>query len=146
MNSSQTKSIYQFLNSKRKLLRCNANIRFNRTCLKAAIVPKYAQIKIQTPNTAAKRTQEQAQTLRIKNEIKFLRKKTTTQHRTIPHAQSANNWCGNLPKKQFYANCQSPRVLPSSKSTWSIAAQSYIALRLASWQSIIDGQTERHRQ
>jgi hypothetical protein len=50
------------------------------------------------------------------------------------------------PTKQFYAKCQSPRVLPSSQSTWSIAAPSCIGSRPASRQSIIDRQTERHSQ
>jgi hypothetical protein len=35
------------------------------------IVPKYAQINITTQNAAAKKTRAQAQTLRIKNEIKY---------------------------------------------------------------------------
>jgi hypothetical protein len=39
------------------------------------IVPKYAQINITTNNAAAKKTPAQAQTLRIKNEIKYLYKK-----------------------------------------------------------------------
>jgi hypothetical protein len=48
---------------------------FNKACLKMNIVPRYAQITIQTYNTAARKTQIQARTLRIKNEIKFLYKK-----------------------------------------------------------------------
>jgi hypothetical protein len=39
------------------------------------IVPRYAHIKTQTHNTAARKTQIQAQTLQIKNKIKFLYKK-----------------------------------------------------------------------
>jgi hypothetical protein len=34
MNCNQTKSIYTYLNCKRKLLHCNANINSNKTCLK----------------------------------------------------------------------------------------------------------------
>jgi hypothetical protein len=44
-------------------------------CQKLRIVPKYAQIHITTHNAAAEKTQAQAQTLRIKNEIKYLYKK-----------------------------------------------------------------------
>jgi hypothetical protein len=45
------------------------------------------------------------------------------------------------PTKQFYPKRQSPRVLPSSQSTWSIAAPSRIGSRSASRQSIKDGHT-----
>jgi hypothetical protein len=75
MDCSQTRSMYEHQNCKRKLLHCNANIKFNRTCLKMGITPNYAHIKIPTPNMATKNTQTQAQTLRIKNCIKFLYKK-----------------------------------------------------------------------
>jgi hypothetical protein len=33
-NSSQTKSVYKYMNLKRKLLMCNAHIKFNQTCQK----------------------------------------------------------------------------------------------------------------
>jgi predicted fused transcriptional regulator/phosphomethylpyrimidine kinase len=65
-NSSHTEGIYNYMNVKRKLLHCNANIHFNKICLKEKITPKYAVIKIPTTNEAAKKTQTQAQTLRIK--------------------------------------------------------------------------------
>jgi hypothetical protein len=47
--------------------------------------------------------------------------------------------------KQFYRKCQAPRVLPSSQSTWGIAAPSCIGSPPANRQSIRDGQTEHHR-
>jgi hypothetical protein len=50
------------------------------------------------------------------------------------------------PTKQFYAKCQSPRVLLSCQSTRSIAAPSCIRSRPASRHSIIDGQTQLHSQ
>jgi hypothetical protein len=43
-------------------------------------------------------------------------------------------WCGNLPQSSFTPNCQSPRVLASSQSTWSITAPSCIGSRPASRQ------------
>jgi hypothetical protein len=46
------------------------------------------------------------------------------------------------PTKQFCPKCQSPRVLPSSQSTWSIAAPNCIGSRSASRQSIRDGHSE----
>jgi hypothetical protein len=47
VNSCHTKGIYSYVNCKRKLLHCNANISFNKTCLKQRLVPKYACIKIE---------------------------------------------------------------------------------------------------
>jgi hypothetical protein len=47
------------------------------------------------------------------------------------------------PTKQFYPKRQSPRVLPSSHSAWSIAAPSCTGSRPASRQSIRDGHPER---
>jgi hypothetical protein len=60
------------MNCKRKLLHCNANLKFNKICLKENLIPKYAHIKIPEYNNAATKTKTQAQILRIKNEIKFL--------------------------------------------------------------------------
>jgi hypothetical protein len=39
-NTSQVKSIFQYINLTRKLLQCNANIKFNKTCLKENIAKK----------------------------------------------------------------------------------------------------------
>jgi hypothetical protein len=55
------------MNSKRKLLHCNANINFNKICLRKKLTPKYAYMKMTINNEAAKRTQTQAQTLCIRN-------------------------------------------------------------------------------
>jgi hypothetical protein len=54
----------------------------------------FARIKITTHNTAAKKkTQKQAETLRIKNENKFLYgKKQLNTELYHKHIQSANNW------------------------------------------------------
>jgi hypothetical protein len=46
VNGSQASSINKYMNTKRKLLNCNANIYFNRTCLEQNLTPKYAQIHI----------------------------------------------------------------------------------------------------
>jgi hypothetical protein len=40
-DTSLVNSIYNNLNIKRKLLICNANINFNRTCLKKRIIPNF---------------------------------------------------------------------------------------------------------
>jgi len=58
-----------------KVLKCNADIFFNKQCLFKKIVPKYANIKVCTTSPAALRTKSKAQIIRIKEEIKFLYKK-----------------------------------------------------------------------
>jgi hypothetical protein len=40
-NSSHINSIHRYMNCKRKLLQCNANIRFNKICLQKKLTPKY---------------------------------------------------------------------------------------------------------
>jgi hypothetical protein len=72
---SQTKSIYQYMNLKRKLMHCTADIKFNKTCINDNILPKYAAIKVPGNSMASKKTKQKAQYIRIKNEIKFLYKK-----------------------------------------------------------------------
>jgi hypothetical protein len=49
-------------------MHCNANINFDKICLKKQLIPKYAEIKIKNINNnlAAKRTKERAQLIRIK--------------------------------------------------------------------------------
>jgi hypothetical protein len=74
MNNNHTNCICTSMNCKRKLLHCNANINFNKICLRKKFIPKYARMKITRNNEAARKTQTQAQTLRINNEIKFLYK------------------------------------------------------------------------
>jgi hypothetical protein len=75
---------------------CNANIYFNKSCLKQKIVPKYARINIKTSNysKAAKQTETQTRTLRMKNEINFLYKKKFQLNKQlyILHINNANTW------------------------------------------------------
>jgi hypothetical protein len=63
--------------------------------------------------------------------------------RTLKHLNNILRGGGVMwepPTKQFYhKKCQSPRVLPSRQSTWSIAAPSCIGSRPASRQSIREG-------
>jgi hypothetical protein len=94
MKSSHTNGIYTYMNCKRTLLHCKANIKFNKSCLKKKLIPNYARINIPTYNNAAKKTQAQVQTLRIKNEIKFLYKKEQQLNIKLYHAHihNANIW------------------------------------------------------
>jgi hypothetical protein len=45
-NGNHSKSVYQYMNCKHKLLHCSANVHFNKTCLEKQLIPKYAEIKI----------------------------------------------------------------------------------------------------
>jgi uncharacterized protein (DUF3084 family) len=67
------------------------------------IVPRYAHIKTKTYNIAARKTQIQAQTLRIKNEIKLIYKKKQqfnkelyyTHYKTQTHGNSYGTTSSN---------------------------------------------------
>jgi hypothetical protein len=54
MNSSHTNDMYTCTNCKHKLLHCNANINFNKICLRKKLAPKYARMKIPTDYEAAR--------------------------------------------------------------------------------------------
>ena len=72
IDASQARLVYQYINIKRKLLRTNAHIWFNRMCKSKNITPNYARQKIKGSTYAAKLTQKQLTKLRINNELKFL--------------------------------------------------------------------------
>jgi hypothetical protein len=99
VNANHAFSINLYKNTKRKLLKCNADIHFNKTCLAHKITPKYANIKIKTSthSEAAKITEKQVRTLRIKNEIKYLytKKQQLNKQLYALHIEVANTW-GNL--------------------------------------------------
>jgi hypothetical protein len=92
--ASQTKSIYQYMNLKRKLWQCTANIKFNKTCIIENVIPKYAAIKVPGNTMASKITKQKAQYLRIQNEIKFLYKKKQQINKKlyISHLYNAKFW------------------------------------------------------
>jgi hypothetical protein len=62
----------KYKNTKRKLLNCNADIYFNKSCIAHKIIPKYARINIKSSNysIAAKQTERQTRTLRVGGEKK----------------------------------------------------------------------------
>ena len=72
--ASQAKSMYHYKSLRSKILKCKANIYFNRQCLTKNLTPKYAVIKIPTTSKAAQNTQNEVSHIRIKDEIKFLYK------------------------------------------------------------------------
>ena len=70
--ASQAKSIYRYKSLRTKVLKCNADIFFNKQCLTKSIIPKYANIKVPTTSKAAHNTQKKVSIIRIKDEIKIL--------------------------------------------------------------------------
>jgi hypothetical protein len=98
VNANLAYGINKYKNIKRKLLTCNADIYFNKSCLEQKVTPKYANINIKTSkySEAAKRTETQTRILRIKNEIKMLYKKKTILNKTLYtlHIKNANT-CRN---------------------------------------------------
>jgi hypothetical protein len=73
--ASQAKQIYRYKSLKTKILKCNANVFFNKQCLNKNLTPKYANIKVSNTSKAAYVTQKKVCITRIKDEIKFLYKK-----------------------------------------------------------------------
>ena len=69
--------IHKYEDLKRKLYKCNANICFNKQCLKQHLTPSYANIKIPNTSPAHKYTQHKIPAIRIKDEIKYLHSKKT---------------------------------------------------------------------
>jgi len=72
MTTWQAHSIYQYKSIRTKILKCNADIFFNRQCLTKNIVPKYANTKVPITSKAPHTTQKRICSIRIKDEIKFL--------------------------------------------------------------------------
>jgi hypothetical protein len=72
--ASQAHSIFQYKNVRTNILKCCADISFNRQCLYNKVVPNYAKIKVPATSPASAVTQNKIHTTRIKDEIKFLYK------------------------------------------------------------------------
>jgi hypothetical protein len=72
ITAGQVKIINAYKNSKIKLMKCCANIYFNKQCIAQKITPAYAKIKVAKTSPASTITQQKAQVMRVKDEIKFL--------------------------------------------------------------------------
>jgi hypothetical protein len=92
--ASQSHSINRYKDLKIKLINCNANILFNKQCITENIIPAYATLEISRTSSAATTIQRKVQTLRIKEEIKFLYLKKEHLNRELynTHLQAANEW------------------------------------------------------
>jgi hypothetical protein len=60
INASHAYSINRYMNVKHKLLNCNANFCFNKTCLDQKFTLNYTHIQIKNTSFAAKRKKKQA--------------------------------------------------------------------------------------
>jgi len=70
--ASQAKPFTQYKSLRFKILKCNADIFFNRQCLAKNMIPKYANVKVPVTSKAAYITQKKIRFTRIKDEIQFL--------------------------------------------------------------------------
>jgi len=70
--ASQACTVNQYKNIRLKVLKCCANIYFNKQCLIKKITPSYAKLKLPHTSPATIVTQKKAQVMRVKDEIKFL--------------------------------------------------------------------------
>jgi len=75
--ASQARTIFQYKNTRTKILKCCANIYFNKQCLIKKFIPVYANIKLPNTSPAARITQKKVHIIRIKDEIRLLYKKKT---------------------------------------------------------------------
>jgi hypothetical protein len=86
------------MNTKLKLLNCNANIYFNTTCLEQNVIPKYARIKVNShKKSIVEHAELKIQNIRIKNKTKFWYAKKQNLNKVLHtlHLQNANE-SGNL--------------------------------------------------
>jgi hypothetical protein len=90
----QAQLVNQYINMKRKLLRTNAHIKFNRTCQSKNIITNYAKIKINCTSRAAKQTQKQIKKLRINNGLIYLypKKQNINNQLYKIHLKNAQYW------------------------------------------------------
>jgi len=69
--ASQARTVNLYKNLRSKLLKCCANIYFNKQCLRKKIVPKYVNIKVANTFPAAQTTMKKGQLIRIKETTKY---------------------------------------------------------------------------
>jgi len=91
--ASQGQSIYVYKNLRTKVMKC-ANVYCNRQCCIKKVVLKYANIKIPYTSSATKVTQKKIQTIRLKDEIKFLYKQKEKLNNDLYriHLKAAQEW------------------------------------------------------
>ncbi len=92
--ASQAKNINNFKNLKQKVLKCCANIYFNKQCLLHGLTPKYGNIRVPHTSSAAPFTQRKLIKMRLKDELKFLYIRKTELNKQLyhMHLRVANEW------------------------------------------------------
>jgi hypothetical protein len=77
-----------------KLMKCCANIIFNKQCIAQKVIPAYAKIKVPQTSPAYTVTQQKAQVMRVKDEIRFLYQKKEHLNMELYriHLQEATEW------------------------------------------------------
>ena len=92
--ASQARTIFQYKNTRIKVLKCCTNIYFNKQCLNKRNVPSYANIKLPNTSPAARTTQRRVHSMRIRDEIRFLYKKKQQLNNTLYkiHLKAAQEW------------------------------------------------------
>ena len=63
---SQARTIFQYRTTRIKVLKCCANIYYNKQCLKKKIVPRYADIKLLNISPFARNIQKKVHSMRIR--------------------------------------------------------------------------------
>jgi hypothetical protein len=95
-NASQGNSIYKYMNTKLKLLNCNANIYFSKKCLAENLTPKYALTKtnVSTHNkTRDLQEIKKIQITRIKMKLNFgIIRQHLNKILYSLHLETASNW------------------------------------------------------
>ena len=70
--ASQAIYINKYKHLKQKLLKCCANIYFNKQCLIHGLIPKFANVRVPNTSPAATFTKRKMVKMRLRDELKFL--------------------------------------------------------------------------
>jgi hypothetical protein len=91
---SQAHSIRQYKNVRTKVLKCRADIFFNRQCLARKITPNYANIKIPVTSAASRVMQGKVHNIRLKDEVNYLylKKEKLNKELYSVHLKAAKGW------------------------------------------------------
>jgi len=94
ITGSQVHDVNQHNNLKSKVLKCCANIYFNRQCLKQNLIPNYTKIKIPNTIPAATSKKHKIVKLRIRDKIKFLHMKKENLNNALykVHLKATQEW------------------------------------------------------
>ena len=92
--ASQARTIFQYKTTRIKVLKCCANVYYNKQCLNKKIVPRYADIKPLNTSPAARNTQKKVHNMRIRDEIRFLYEKRQQLNNALYkiHLEAVQDW------------------------------------------------------